>query len=214
MNVFFVLRTLCLLLVFSVLPLAMPCGARAEGAGDCPRAIGEAIDSSDLPGFERLVDMDALLNDALALFLVEVRKPENANAIPPMISLMLSQLAGGGSENVRRLLLSESRAFVENGISSGAFAGKKPAGGTAHGLLAPLFADASQGRKQICNVGDGRPDGGDTLVPFVVRDGGNGLEYPVLGRIRRVDGADRLVKVENMQELLSRILKECRELQE
>ena len=85
----------------------------------------------------------------------------------PMVALLFTQ-AASKEGNVRSLLLNETRAFVLNGISSGAFAGRKPSGNTAQGLLAPLFADASTGRKEIKNVGQARRDGDGWLVPFVV----------------------------------------------
>ena len=56
-----------------------------------------------------------------------------------MVALLFTQ-AASKEGNVRSLLLNETRAFVLNGISSGAFAGRKPSGNAAQGLLAPLFA--------------------------------------------------------------------------
>lgn len=61
--------------------------------------------------------------------------------------------------------------------------GRKPTGQAAQGLLDPLFADASTGRKEIREIGQARRDGRGWLVPFVVHDAGNGEDYSVLGRV-------------------------------
>ena len=125
------------------------------------------------------------------------KKTLNVPDITNMVALLFTQ-AAAKEGNVRSLLLNETRAFVLNGISSGAFAGKKPSGTAAQGLLAPLFADASTGRKEIKSVGQARRDGDGWLVPFVVHDGGNGESYDVTGRVTPVNGEMRLTSVANM----------------
>ena len=126
-----------------------------------------------------------------------------------MVALLFTQAAAKDG-NVRGVLLSETKAFVLNGISSGAFAGRKPTGAAAQGLLAPLFADASTGRKEIKSVGQARADGSGWLVPFVVHDGGNGESYDVTGRVTKVDGQMRLTSVSNMESLLRKVAAESR----
>ena len=54
------------------------------------------------------------------------------------------------------------------------------------------------------------PTGGDWLVPFVVHDGGNDRDYPVVGRISPVAGIFRLTRVENLEELFARVSEESR----
>ena len=154
-----------------------------------------------------LSEMDAILGAALTLFLRDVQKPEVADQLPPLLTVMFSQAASGdaGGNKLRDLLFSEARAFVINGVSSGAFAGRAPSGGSAQGMLAPLFADASTGRKEIRRIGQARPDGHGWLVPFVVHDAGNAESYPVLGRLSPVENGFRLTSVENLEELLGRV---------
>ena len=175
----------------------------------CILEAGSAVDKSDVGAFEKQVDVDAILEQALNLFVRRAQDPEAAKDLPPMVALLFTQ-AASKEGNVRSLLLSETRAFVLNGISSGAFAGRKPSGNAAQGLLAPLFADASTGRKEIKSVGQASRDGDGWLVPFVVHDGGNGESYDVTGRVTTVNGAMRLTSVANMESLLRKVAAESR----
>ena len=181
----------------------------ANDPRQCILEAGGAVDKSDVAAFERQVDVDAILEQALNIFVRRAQDPEAAKDLPPMVALLFTQ-AASKEGNVRSLLLNETRAFVLNGISSGAFAGRKPSGNTAQGLLAPLFADASTGRKEIKNVGQARRDGDDWLVPFVVHDGGNGESYDVTGRVTSANGEMRLTSVANMESLLRKVAAESR----
>ena len=175
----------------------------------CILEAGSAVDKSDVGAFEKQVDVDAILEQALNLFVRRAQDPEAAKDLPPMVALLFTQ-AASKEGNVRSLLLNETRAFVINGISSGAFAGKKPSPTASQGLLAPLFADASTGRKEIKNVGQARRDGEAWLVPFVVHDGGNGESYDVTGRMTSVNGEMRMTSVANMESLLRKVAAESR----
>ena len=175
----------------------------------CIMDAGSAVEKSDVAAFEKQVDVDAILEQALNLFVRRAQDPEAAKDLPPMVALLFTQ-AASKEGNVRALLLNETRAFVLNGISSGAFAGKKPSASASQGLLAPLFADASTGRKEIKNVGQARRDGEGWLVPFVVHDSGNDETYEVTGRVTAANGAMRLTSVANMESLLRRVAAESR----
>lgn len=175
----------------------------------CILEAGSAVDKSDVTAFEKQVDVDAILEQALNLFVRRAQDPEAAKDLPPMVALLFTQ-AASKEGNVRSLLLNETRSFVLNGISSGAFAGKKPTATSSQGLLAPLFADASTGRKEIKNVGQARRDGDGWLVPFVVHDGGNGESYDVTGRVTTSKGEMRLTSVANMESLLRKVAAESR----
>ena len=147
---------------------ALADASRAADPRQCPADIAQAIEAGDAAAFERLVDVDAILNEALTLFLAEMRKPEVANQLPPVLALMFAQAGSGGEggANIRNLLFTETRAFVLNGVSSGAFAGRTPTGQDARGILAPLFAGASTGRKEIRRIGHADPDGGGLARPL------------------------------------------------
>ena len=175
----------------------------------CIMEAGSAVEKSDVAAFDKQVDVDAILEQALNLFVRRAQDPEAAKDLPPMVALLFTQ-AASKEGNVRALLLNETRSFVLNGISSGAFAGKKPSAKASQGMLAPLFADASTGRKEIKNVGQARRDGEGWLVPFVVHDSGNDESYDVTGRVTSVKGEMRLTSVANMESLLRRVAAESR----
>ena len=198
----------CLLCVVCCAVFSRPAQA-ADDPRQCIVAAGAAVDAADVNAFERQVDVNAVLTQALDIFVRRAQNPETAKELPPMVALLFTQAAAKDG-NVRGVLLSETKAFVLNGISSGAFAGRKPTGAAAQGLLAPLFADASTGRKEIKSVGQARSDGNGWLVPFVVHDGGNGESYDVTGRVTKVDGQMRLTSVSNMETLLRKVAAESR----
>lgn len=167
--------------------------------------IGRAIDSGDVEIFTELVDIDAVLNNALDVFVKEASRPENAKHLPPMLALILPRLQVEGASPVKALLLGEAKNFVLSGIASGAFAGRKPDLSKNSGLLAPLFAQASMGRKEIRNIG--KPSKIDTgwLIPFVIYDYDNENEYPVKAFLEYRGTDLKLTGVENMRQLIYQI---------
>ena len=183
---------LCCALLLCCLCL-WPAGARAlssDAARACVVEAGGAVDNADAACFEQLVDMDAILNEAVDLFMKEAAKPENSSLLPPMLALMFSgaAMAEDNGLGVRKLLVSEARAFVHNGIASGAFAGKSVQDYRTEGWVAPLFESVSMGRKEIRNVGTPVRQGKDWIVPFVLRDHGNGNSYAVRARVSDAGG--------------------------
>lgn len=189
--------------------LAMPAHAKDDPAGHI-RQIGEAVDNADSQAFLQLVDLDSILDNALATYISEAKKPENASQLPPMLALMLSRLAGDGqgATGMRAILVGEARTFVVNGIDSGAFAGRKPDLSRANGILAPLFANASPGRKEIRQIGKPEKNGDSWTVPFTVHDHDNGHDYNVLGRVERRDNRLVLDNIENLEDLIRQIGRE------
>lgn len=194
----------CLLLACCL--CLFPVAARAlssDAARACVIEAGNAVDNADAACFEQLVDMDAVLDEAVDLFVEEARKPENSSLLPPMLALMFSgaAMAEDNGLGVRQLLVSEMRAFVLNGIASGAFAGKKRQDFSSQGMVAPLFDAVSLGRKEIRQVGTPVRRGADWIVPFVLRDHGNGNDYAVRVRVSDTGGSPRVVAVDNLRQL-------------
>lgn len=188
--------------------MCLPLFAAAGQPDQCLNSISAAIDAGDSATFERLVDVDAILSQALDVFLSEASRQENARQLPPMLTLMLSQAAS--QPDLRNLLLREARSFIIDGVASGAFAGKKLPGATQQGLLAPLFAHASIGRKEVRGVGKPVDDGENGWrLPFSVHDYGNGNDYAVIGHFTAVYNGARLTGIENLEQLFSQILREA-----
>ena len=214
------MRTLsCALLIVSWLLSGLSgkvCAATSPQA--CLAAVEAALEAHDAAAFERHVDMDGILDVVVKRLVEEASRPENAASLPPVLSLMLSgaALSGDGGASVRALLRNEARAFVRNGITSGAFAGHSSPEDSVRqeGLVAPLFRDASQGRKQIHGLGQARRVKNGWVMPFRVRDHGNGNDYAVVGRFTGTGDAVRLTGIEKLKELLARIREEAAQLEE
>ncbi len=138
----------------------------------------------------------------------ELKNPETASKLPPLLALMFSQAAAQseGGETLRGLLRSEARNFVLNGIESGAFAGRKPIVANSQNLFGPIFSAASPGRKAVIGKGKPTKSGNMWLMPFTVHDYGNERDYNVKGRFtRQNDGTVRLTGIENIPALLAQI---------
>ncbi len=203
--------SLCLLLMFF---LFLPVSSFAQSQPvELIMEIGEAIDNSDAQEFAQLVDMDEILNNAIDVFVAEASRPDNASRLPPMVALLVSQLATNAPSPVRDLLIGEAKNFVLTGISSGAFAGKKPDLSNSSGLLAPLFAQASMGRKEIRDIGAPTPVENGWIVPFVIYDHDNGNEYPIKGRVEDTGTDLKLTGIENMRQLIYQIGEESQRVQ-
>lgn len=177
---------------------------RAGAPEECLNKISGAIENADAAAFAQAIDLDSVLSSSLEVFL---KNPRNSQ-LTPMLALLFSDSAGQGGQAIRNLLLQEARAFVLSGVSSGAFAGHRPDSSKTQGLLAPLFANASMGRKEIRSVGTATKDGDDWLMPFTVHDYGNDRDYLLAGRFGSAQGGFCLRSIENLDQLLEQIQKE------
>lgn len=196
---------LCVLGICCFLAIRADAAAVSEAgrARDCILAARDAIDAADTRAFDAAVDVETVLDHAVGVVAgAAARGGEN---VPPVLALMFSPLSH--ADAARRLLVRETAAFVRNGIASGAFAGGKGNGTPApQGMLAPLFAGVSTGRKEIVHVSPAiRGEGGAWIVPFDLLDGGNGQRYRLLGRVERRHSRWRLTAIENMDELFHRL---------
>lgn len=185
---------------------------RASTAAQALNVVQHAIDSGDVPLFERHVDVDALVAAAVDYFVSDAQTPEGKARLSPVVAMIISSV--GSSEDaqktLRALIGREARNFVVYGVQSGNFAGtQRDNVPPPDGLLAPLFADASMGRKEIQGVSAPRVAGKDTLIAFRVYDYGNGRSYPVTGRMRLVGKQWRLVGVENLPALAEQVRREA-----
>ncbi len=202
--------------MFCSIILVLTLCAQANAAADagnprqCLAQISQAIENADGESFTQLVNIDSILADSLNTFIDEAQKPENAQNMPPMVAMLLGQLSSSGksAEALRTLLLNEAKNFVLNGVNSGAFAGRQPDTQKMTGLLSPLLANASTGRKEIHSISDPMPAGDAWLVSFMVHDHGNGQDYPVAGRFLKSDGRCILDGIVNMPQIFAQIQRE------
>lgn len=179
---------LCLAAAFA--PLAFAAAAAGERPEAAVAAIQTALEQADLAAFEQRVDVDALIAEGSAVFMDKLLKAGGEGALPPVLSL-LATAAGTpqGASALRGMLADEAAAFVRDGVASGRFGGKEASSaGRARGLLAPLFAEASTGRKSLRVAGRALSvaGAGDAVeVPVAIRDEGNGREYRVRLRLEQ-----------------------------
>ena len=137
-------------------------------------------------------------------------KTEDQSTLPPALAMILASV--GKSEQATELLRStlskEAGEFVRYGVRSGAYAGKSRQAEPPSGLLAPLFSDASMGRKEIQQVGRPVAESGAVYVPFTLKDHGNGNSYPVEAWLRQQDGDWKVIGLRNVRTLVRLIREE------
>lgn len=185
-----------------------------EGPAKALENVQSAIDTGDSTLFERHVDVDGLIRAGVDYFLAEAKNDTGKNSLPPVLAMILSTVGQSetGKMSFRSLVGGEARNFVVYGVQSGSFAGtRRDNAPPPEGLLAPLFAEASLGRKEIRQARSPQMRGNDCLISFVVYDYGNGQSYPIQGLWQVVNGHWQLVKVENMSALLKQIRREAEE---
>ncbi|MBO4335461.1 MAG: hypothetical protein J5846_06465 [Desulfovibrio sp.] len=192
--------------------LLLPGRLCAESASDCLLAVGEALDRADAVLFQRKVDVDALVTQGIDVFVACANDPQMAQAMPPILALVLSQASKKDStgQAIRSVLTSECRAFLLQGVASGAFAGR-PQGHSAGqgGMLAPLFANASMGRKEIVAIGNAEREGEGWMVPFTLHDAGNGQNYALEALVKDVQGELKVCQILNLPEIFLQVLHEA-----
>lgn len=183
----------------------------AQSPAQALDAVQHALDTGDVALFEQHVDMDAIVGAAVDFFLADAQSPEGKARLSPVVAMVISSVSSSedAQQGLRSLIGREARNFIVYGVQSGNFAGQSRANvPPPDGLLAPLFADASLGRKEIQRKTAPLADGKDALISFSVHDYGNGRSYPVTGRMRMVNAQWRLVQVENLPDLADQLRRE------
>ncbi|MBQ7609162.1 MAG: hypothetical protein IJU76_14525 [Desulfovibrionaceae bacterium] len=200
-------------LLFVLFPL-LSAQSFAESPRDCVVRAGQAIDSADATLFTDNVYLDALVANGLDDFFADIERPEVARDLPPLLALLVSRMHDPGQKQVlRKLLANELTAYILDGVASGAFAGRRKVAPKGS-MLAPLFANASTGRKELIQIGEGETHKEGTLVPCTLLDYGNGMEYPLDLLVQDVDGRLMVTEVHNLRELFARLREEAKQFTE
>lgn len=207
-NIFMPVWAGCLIL--SVLLMLWECPHALATAATAEQAVYDlrrAIDMGDVPLLDATVDMEGIIGQAVDIFLEDARTPEAQTTLPPMLAVVLSSVDASPQTRAmaRSLLQREAGEFVRYGVRSGHFSGTPREAPPPAGLLAPLFADASLGRKEIYAIGKATTDGAVVYVPFMLRDHGNGKDYPVQALVNKQDGHWRITGLHTLRVLLEQI---------
>ena len=174
------------------------------------RNLQKALDNADAALLNQCADVESVVGQAVDVFLRDLQSPDAQASLPPVLAMLLGPLSSSetAQSTIRGTLQREVSEFVRYGVRSGNFAGKPRETTPPEGLLAPLFADASLGRKEVRGVGTPVQQGDMAVVPFSVRDHGNGNTYPVQAELRRQNGRWRIVGLANMPALIKQVREE------
>lgn len=196
------LRFLFTLLVLLAFPAISAFAASPESTIPL---LQKSIDSSDAALLEKHMDLDSVINKATDFVLADPTALKAAQQTPAVALL----IAGMGADPkakamLKKILAQETRSFATQGVSSGAFAGKKPSGkSNDSGLLSPLFADASKGRKEFGPAKLLERNGGSARVSTTLYDAGAKERYPLELRLEEQQGVWRVMEVINIRQLIS-----------
>ncbi len=198
MRHFFLCTTILAALL--LLPAAPALAAAPEAA--IPQ-LQKAIDGSDAALLEKHMDVRAVVDKGVDAVLADPAAMKAAQQTPA-VALLLAGMGADPSAKamIKNVLAQETREFVLNGVSSGAFAGKKPSKkGT--GLLSPLFADASKGRKEFGPARLVERKGPSATVATSLYDYEAKERYPLELRLLEEQGVWRVKEVLNVKQLVT-----------
>lgn len=167
--------------------------------------LQKAIDDSNVPLLEKHMDLDSVVNKAADFLLADPAALKAAQKTPAVALL----IAGMGSDPqakamLKSILVQETRGFVVQGVSSGAFAGKKISSGSKNkGLLSPLFAGASKGRKEFGTTTLLERKDGSARISTSLYDAGAKERYPLELRLEEQHEVWRITEVLNIRQLIA-----------
>lgn len=175
------------------------------------RDLQKALDTADAALLDKCVDVETVLGQAVDVFLRDIQSEDAKASLPPMLAMLLSPLSSSDTAKnaIRSTLQREASEFVRYGVRSGNFAGKPRETTPPAGLLAPAFADASLGRKELRSIGSTTRQGDVAVIPFSVLDHGNGNSYAVQAELHRKEGRWRIVGLANMPALVQQVRTEA-----
>lgn len=204
------LRALACALLFCCLSSA-PAGAVEFTPEQVVRNLQKALDTADTNLLNQSADVEAVLGQAVDVFLRDIQSTDAQASLPPLLAMLISPLNSSptAKNTIRATLQKEASEFVRYGVRSGNFAGKPRETTPPSGLLAPAFADASLGRKEVRDIGPATRQGDVAVVPFSVLDHGNGRSYPVQAELRRTDSQWRIMGLANMPALVKQVRMEA-----
>lgn len=179
-------------------------------------AIQQAIDTNDHDLFERHVDVSGIISRGVDAFTDELAATTPAGQTNPMLDMLSGGLgtgddASGISPSMKELLADTTYMFVIRGVSAGDFSGHPSSRSDLPdgGILSALFADASRARKELRNVRVLSATGDSATASASVYDYGSERSYPVrVSLTKQASGDWRVMNVDNMRELIHRILRE------
>lgn len=205
-------------LLFCLLFTALAAPARsAQTPLSTLTAVQTAIDTNDQALLERHIDVAGIIGRGVDAFADELAASpsDEPNPVLDMLSGGLSDSDGqsGVSPSMKQLLADATYMFVMRGVAAGDFSGHPSARQDLPegGILSALFADASRARKELRHAQLLSTSGDRATASASVYDYGSERSYPVRVRLhRQSDGHWKVTDVDNMRDLIHRILQENR----
>lgn len=179
-------------------------------------AIQQAIDNNDPVLLEQRVDVRGIIAKGVDVFIADYGSNPPGGEGDPLMEMLSGGLAKhsqtAASQQMKVLLVEETRKFVIRGVASGSFSGRPAADAVLPdgGILAALFDGASTARKELRQARIGQIKGDKAMATARVYDFGSERHYPVqLDLTRQPDGYWKVTGVRNMAELIRTVRNEA-----
>lgn len=200
----------CLLIVLSI---SITSANASESPSLCIKEIQYALDSRDIDLFEKRANIDAIVKQSVTFFVNYLRQADkNQTPLPPMLSMLALSLNSQMGDSLQSILSAEAADFIRFGIREGYLTGHAKNRSNTDGILATIFSAISTGRKTITMKGSARMEEDETChVDATLHDEGNGETYPILLRLKKVNGLWQADAIENLQQLGKILIQESKE---
>ncbi|SHN56999.1 hypothetical protein [Desulfovibrio litoralis] len=174
----------------------------------------KAIDTANLEMFLGRVDVEALTNQVVGVFLNRLPsiadKMAEKGVLPPMLVLASSAVNKGPNsmeyQTSKAFLAAAARQFLQDGVSSGAFAGKKY---NPSGILTDeLFTGISKGRKELVYPQIEHAGKNTATVNALFKDHGTGDVFPLVLRLQNNKGIWKIQQIENIDSIFNTLEKQ------
>jgi hypothetical protein len=199
-------RRLAILILCAAILAIWPGRAAAEEPLDALILAQKGIDSMDPGPFHQAVDLEAIMARGLdAAVNVLLERTRESAPLDPFLALIVRGLIEGSpqtGEFLKSFLVSETRTFINAGISRGVFAGNSK----GDPGFSPLFEGISPGRKEILPGKVLSRKGGRATVSATLLDHGAG-RFPLRLAVENAGGRWRITEILNVPELIRAALR-------
>lgn len=185
----------------------------AQSPIETVHSIQYAIDTQDIELFEKHVDITELLKQSIEYFFTIVSSIDNKTSLHPVLFSLSTLLSSPQCKtDITSLFVKKLYVFIQQGITSGFFAGKTSQI-ESEGLLPILIGEISSGKKELM-VRDEEmsmqenlyPHKSFVIIPIKIKDYGKDRYYYVQLGMTRQNNIWKVTTIANVKELFKKFI--------
>ena len=191
--------------------VSFPCRATARPAPEqVVTRIQTAIQQCDVTSFEKYVAIDLLVHNSLDVLMNHAQSIcASGQELPPTLTVM-ALVASSEDSKLRNLLGSDLEQLIRYGVAAGLLNGQRDQTVKPEGLLTPLLAKLSTGKKILRLAGKSRQDtklSGTWLIPVEIYEVNSKRRYPFTLHVVPAGNDWRVDGIADVDALLTRLEK-------